>query len=214
HPASLGTDWRRVVDGWSEEARIEFVSEVALHGSNIERFDIVEDFARTDPSPKVRAEASHGLIWTGSARILGRVLGALDDQAFELVVQQLDARNIPSSLRNRALGVWQRLAEQSAEPANRLGNLLLMAEVGAIGIEEQLKKELNQLESSNLNNLGTYVIRPALSIIGKTDSQWVSHWVANRILDGSLWSDGWINLVTTVPEGLKRELIETIGGQE
>jgi hypothetical protein len=108
HPANLGTDWQSVVKGWSEERRVEFVSVLALHGSNTERFAVIETFARSDPSPKVRAEASHELIWTGSARVFGRVLEALDEEAFRLVVQELDTRNIPVALRARGLGAESR----------------------------------------------------------------------------------------------------------
>jgi hypothetical protein len=214
HPTVLGEDWGTIVNGWSEEARIEFVSELAMNGSNIERFDVVERFARTDPSPKVRAEASHGLIWTGSSRVLGRVLEALDDEAFELVVQELDTRNIPPTLRPRALAVWEQRVEQSSDPASQVADLLVAKELGAVGIPERLKQQLGQLKNTNLNNLGTYVIRPALGIIGKADPIWVSHWVADRILDGSLWSDGWINFVTTIPDQLKQELLETIGSHD
>lgn len=214
HPTVLGEDWRNVVNGWSEERRIEFVSVLALHGSNTERFAVIETFARTDPSPKVRAAASHDLIWTGSARVFGGVLEALDEEAFKLVVQELDTRNIPLVLRERALQVWEQRVEQSADPASQLTSLLVAEELGALGIPERLKQQLEQLKNTDLNNLGRYVIGPALAIVGKADPIWVSHWVADRILDGSLWSDEWINLVTTIPDQLKQELIETIGSNE
>lgn len=213
HPTTLGRNWRTIVNSWSEKARAEFVSELALHGSNIDRFAVIDSFALTDPSPKVRAEACHGLIWTGLVRVLPRVLEALDDEAFEQVAQELDARSIPRSVRPRALAAWQRLLEKSTNPASRLEILLETAELGEAGIPEKLKNEFTKMENGKVGELGGD-LEPALRILGKADEEWASHWVANRILDGSLWSEQWISLVTTIPEGLKAELLYTIGNQE
>jgi hypothetical protein len=50
YPSSLRPDWRRVVDGWSAECRVDFVHEA------VQRFgaaDIGESFARNDPSNDV-----------------------------------------------------------------------------------------------------------------------------------------------------------------
>jgi NACHT conflict system protein len=86
-------------------------------------------------------------------------------------------------------------------------------ELGALDVPERLKQPLSQLKNMDLNSLGHY-IRPALAIVGKSDPTWVSYWVADRILDGSLWSDGWVNLITTIPDQLKRKLLETVGSYE
>ena len=213
-PTVLGTNWERIVNGWSERARIEFVSELGLHGSNIEAPIIVEHFALTDPSPKVRAKATHALIWGGAARGFVRVLEALDDEAFELAVQDLGANQIPISVRPRALAVWHRQLNRSADPISRLRMLMMAAELGQEGILENLKEQLTQLESANIDNLGELVIRPAISSIKKAEPEWVSHWVANRILDGSLWPDHWIEFVTDISEGLKEKLLETISSRD
>jgi hypothetical protein len=55
YPSSLRPDWRRVVDGWSAECRVDFVHEA------VQRFgaaDIGESFARNDPSNDVAAHRS------------------------------------------------------------------------------------------------------------------------------------------------------------
>lgn len=213
HPNVLGDDWLAIVNGWSEEARKEFISVLAIHGSGYERFETIERFARTDPSPKVRADAAHELVWSGSRRILWPALEALDDAAFELVVEDLDTHNIPPSLHERALAVRERLVAKSTHPADRLGHLLVAAELGALRIAERVKEQLSQLRDVDLNNLGSSVIRPALDIIAKGDPEWVSHWVADRILDGSLWSEHWIGLVTSIPEDLKAQLLDLIANQ-
>jgi hypothetical protein len=62
HLSSLGPEWRNIVRGWKEDARIEFVWEVTG-----DRWmpEIVKDFALGDPSPKVRAAAAQALSWVG-----------------------------------------------------------------------------------------------------------------------------------------------------
>ena len=213
-PTVIGKDWRSIANGWPEKARMGFVSELVLHGSNIEAPAILEHFALTDPSSKVKAEATRGLTWTGSPRGFVQILKALDDEAFERVVQSLGANYIPASMHLRALTIWRRQFESSEEPASRLRILLVAAELGEDDIPEKLKEQFTQLASANLQALGESSIKPALDILRRTDPQWVSQWVANRILDGSLRPDHWIHLVTNIPEDLKQELFEAVAGRD
>ena len=197
--------------GWKEEARIDFILELT-HNRWIP--EIVEGFALSDPSPKVRAEAIRALSWVGSGRDIARLLESLDEESFEEAVQKLAVERIPSSLHPRALAVHQKLLQKSMDAINRLRILLRAEELGDTGITEKVKDELTRLQPGKIGDPAEFVIKAALNIVRKTDPQWVSHWVAGRIVDGSLWRESWIALVTSIPEDLREKLLEKIGGED
>jgi hypothetical protein len=65
HLSSLGPEWRNLVWGWGEDARIDFVLEVTR---NRWTPDIMKDFALGDPSVRVRAATAQALSWVGSGQ--------------------------------------------------------------------------------------------------------------------------------------------------
>jgi hypothetical protein len=211
HLSSLGPEWRNIVKGWKEDARIEFVSEVTWHRWMPE---IVEDFALSDPSPRVRAAAVQALSWVGSGHDIGKLLEALDEEAFNQAVQKMDAEDIPLSLHSRALALYQKLLSESKDPLSRLRFLIKAAELGETDIAEKTKHELITLPCGKIDDAGEYVIKPAINIVRKTDPQWVSYWVAGRIVDGSLWRESWITLVTSIPGDMKETLLQKVGGED
>ena len=84
-PANLGPNWRNVVRGWPEEARLNFVVELA---HNPWLADNVEEIALADPSPKVRWNAAHMLSWYGFLEKWRRPPKSLDDVSLSEVLQQ------------------------------------------------------------------------------------------------------------------------------
>lgn len=210
HLSSLGPEWRNMVKGWKEDARIEFISEVIR-----DRWipEIVEDFVLGDPSPQVRAAAVQALSWSGLDQNLPRLLEALDEQSFKEAAQKMAPEDIPPSLHPRALALYQKLSSESTDAMSRLRFLLRTAELGETGISEKLKHELTCLPAGKIGNGAEYVIKPAINTLRKTDPQWVSHWVADRIVDGSLWPESWIDLVTSIPEDMKERLLQKVGGE-
>lgn len=211
HLSSLGPEWQNIVKGWKEDARIEFVWEVIG-----DRWmpEIVEDFALCDPSPRVRAAAVQALSWVGLGQNIARLLEALDEEGFKQAVQKMDADDIPPLLRRRALALYQKILSESKDPLSRLRFLIKAAELGETDIEEKIKHELTCLPPGKIDDAGEYVIKPAINIVRKTDPQWVSHWVAGRIVDGSLWRESWISLVTSITEDMKERLLQRIGGED
>ncbi len=210
HPSSLGAEWRNIVKGWNEDPRIEFIKEITRGRWMPE---IVEEFALADPSPRVRAAAVQALSWVGSNQDLARVLEALDEEGFRQAVQTMAVEDIPASLLPRALAVYEKLLSESTDPLSRLRFLTGTAELGDTGIAERVKYELSCLPPGRFGDASEYVIRPAINIVRKLDPQWVSHWVAGRIVDGSLWHESWVTLVTGIPEDMKEGLLEKIGGE-
>jgi hypothetical protein len=176
--------------------------------------EIVKDFALGDPSPKVRAAAAKALSWVGSDQDIGKLLEALDEEAFNLALQKMDAEDIPPSLHRRALALYQKVLSELKDPLTRLRFLIKVAELGETDIAEKVKHELTCLPSGKMEDAGEYVIKPAINIVRKTDPQWVSHWVAGRIVDGSLWRESWISLVRSIPEDMKERLLQEVSGED
>jgi hypothetical protein len=211
HLSSLGPEWRNIVKGWKEDARIEFVSEVTRHRWMPE---IVEDFTLSDPSPRVRAAAVQALSWVRSGQDIAKLLDALDEEGLKQTVQKMAAEDIPASLHKRVLVLYQKLLSESKDPLSRLRFLIKAAELGETDIADKLKYELASLPPGKIDGAGEYVIRPAISIVRKTDPQWVSYWVADRIVDGSLRPESWITLVTSISEDIKERLLQQVGGED
>jgi energy-coupling factor transporter ATP-binding protein EcfA2 len=203
HLSSLGPNWRDVVRSWNEEARVEFVSEI-LHNRNVPE---VASFALGDPSLKVKQAATEGLSWIGAEEDVVRLLETLGGDAFEDIVQKLPAEFIPAPTRDRAVVAHQTAYAASADPLTRLRILLKISKLGKDDIVDQLKDELGKV-AGKTDDHAQFVIRSALDIVRLTDAQWVSHWVAQRVADGSLWHEDWKRLITSVPEDLKETLLQ------
>lgn len=211
HVSSLGSDWRRVVQGWKEEYRADFVGEVVRKRWMA---DIAEEFARADPNPRVRAAALQGLRWVGASEALDRVLTAFDDEAFEEALRNGVLDNVPFALHPRALATYERLLEKTNDPLERLKIWLAAAEVGGERAPEGVKNELTRWPSGRVAHTDQWLLKSAVELVRKTDPQWVSHWVAERIVNDSLWADHWTSLVSSIPETVRGELLERIGGED
>jgi hypothetical protein len=204
HLSSLGPDWQKNVRGWNEEVRSDFVSEL-LHFANVR--EPITLFALADPSLKVRIEALSAFTWGGSQEEIVKLLASVDDDTFKAALPQLPLETIPVLISARALSAYRESYQQSTDPFVRARTLLLIAQIGTVDVISDLKDELNRFPRITLANVGDYVTRPALDLIRQTDREWVSHWVAERIGDGSLYPDFWIRLVSVVPEEMKERLL-------
>jgi hypothetical protein len=204
---SLGREWRHVVRGWKEEQRADFIGEVVG-----ERWmaDVAEEFARTDSSPRVRAAVLHALQWIDASETLSRVLTVFDDETFENLLRDRVIDTIPVGLKPRALLTYEKLLQKADDPRERLRIRLAAAAVGADQNLEGVMEDLSKWPSEKVADTDQWLLKSALEIMRKTDPQWVSHWTAGRIVDGFLWADRWITFVSSIPEALKRELLERI----
>jgi len=209
--SSLGSNWRRVIEGWNDEHRADFIGEVVL-----ERWmtEVAEEVAHTDPSPRVRAAALRALQWVGARDAVRRVLTALDDEVFEEVLRDRILDSVPVGLQPRALATYERLLQEGEDPLERLRIWLAEAEVGGERGSEWVKEELTRWPSGRVDDTGGRLLKSALDLVRKTDPQWVSHWVAGRIVDGSLWGDHWAALISSIPTSLRQELLDRIGGED
>jgi hypothetical protein len=203
HLTTLGPDWRRVVGGWGDEQRCDFVTQAVREGGSA---DIAEDFARTDQSAAVRNEALRALEWVGASETLSRVLAELDDGAFEQLLQNRVLDRIPPAMTQRALDAYERLLLSAADPAARLEFRIAAAALGATNVLSGVKEALSSWPAGRIDSASEALLRSALEALRPTDPTWVSQWVAERISDGTLWPDLWITLVLSIPEALREAL--------
>lgn len=210
HLSTLGPDWKSVVKRWEEKARIDFVRETT---KNRWIPEIIEEFAIKDSSMEVRVACMEWLSWGGSPEDVNSIFERMAEITFEQAIVRMSPEEIPLAARSRALKVYQKVYTQTADAIARLRNLLSQEKLGNADIEDELKAQLSSLEQSKMRNVGEFIIKPSLDIIKKSDATWVSHWIAERIIDGSLWHDHWKDLITTVPADLIDQWLKKLSSE-
>jgi NACHT conflict system protein len=210
HPTSLGSDWRRVVDGWDEDSRADFVFQVTHRGWMVEAG---ESFATNDPSEKVRVQAIESLSWIGATEALSRVLNALGDAALETALPALIPETVPDASRIRIVAANRRLLERDTKPLERIRRLLKGVELGDDATAADLMTELNALVPP-LDQYADHAVSEALKIVKKHDPAWASTWVTAKLLDGTLFGDHWRPFVISVPQQQADDLINRLASRE
>jgi hypothetical protein len=204
--SSLGTNWREQVRGWSDEARVDFVSELLHHRVD----DEIAAFAVEDRSVEVKKAAVSGLMWAESDDVLTSVLESMEEQAFEEVSRQ-NADRMPAVLRPKTFAAMRKFVESSADHPARLRAALDLIDFGETGMDDAVKGALAAMSSDDLRNLGRQLIQPALEHLKKADPVWVSEWVATQIAEGVLYEhEHWVPFATATPSGLVEKWLQRI----
>jgi len=193
HLSSLGAEWQRIVAKWTEQQRIEFIYELTMHQGRIE---VALLFARSDPSLKVRLDALRALTWMGQSVEVAEILQSLPDTEFEQAIQKVNPDEIPPPLRARSVSSYEALLADTRDPKVRLQNTFALAELNDSDTPMRLKEELGAQPSALLKELSEYTLRPAVDIMRRADPQWLSQWITDRIIEGVLWRDNWLALVS------------------
>jgi hypothetical protein len=179
-PANLGPNWRDIVRGWAEEARLNFVADLA---HNPWFADNVEEIALTDTSPKVKWSAAHMFNWYGFTEKAERLLNSIDDASLRDVLRTSQRDDIPKSQWSRVLTVYEQMFNDAADPFERLRLIHQLQTFGGTNIVERTKTEIDGLEPDQLkpgDNQG--IIRRALDELQKSDPKWVSEWAVRKML--------------------------------
>jgi hypothetical protein len=67
------------------------------------------------------------------------------------------------------------------------------------------------LPSSDMRNLGSHYIQPALECLCKTDPVWASEWVATQVADGVLYGhEYWLQIATAIPDRLVEKYLQRL----
>lgn len=211
HLSTLGPDWQDVINEWEEEARIDFATEL-MHQKWIP--EVAEYFLLKDPSIKVRAEAIQSIGWVGSASDLVPLIEKVDQESFECAIQNMSLDILKPIARERALLAFRKLCSESKDPIQRLRYLIKCDFLGEKISASLLKDEFVKIDHDQMKDLGEFIIKPALEIICRTDPQWVSHWVAERVADGSLYYDHWCTFISMVPKSIITEWFDKLASKD
>jgi hypothetical protein len=183
----------------------------------VQRFggaDIGESFARSDPSSDVRMQAIQALSWIGATDALTRALNSYSNESFDAALPGLIPEMAPPALRERAIAAHRRLLQAETEPLPRLRRLLILIEFDDVEAPSDMKTELNRLPVGRLDQYAEHAIGKTLGLIRQTDPQWVSDWVAGRLLDGTLWGDQWSRFLSQIPQAQADALLDRIAQEE
>ena len=210
HLSSLGADWQKTVTDWSQEIRAEFVSEI-IHLGNGARFLV--PFALADRSVKVRVAAIEALAWV-SLEAMNERLTELDDWTFEAAARELPPEWLREPNRSRALTVFRKFYDEASDPLQRIRYLMHAGELGKADIGQRLKEDLANCEPARIKQLADFGLKPILEVIRGVDSEWVSQWVAGRIVDGTLWHEHWIIYVKGLTQEMRAELLKPLAPQD
>jgi hypothetical protein len=209
YPTSLGTDWRRAVESWDEEARADFVYEVSHRGLSA---DIGESFAMNDPSAKVRQRAIQDLCWIGATDALTRVTDSLGDAALESALPAFIPETVSGALRPRIVAANRRALAHDTKQLDRIRRLLRGVEFGDDAAED-LMTALNAL-APPLDQYAAHAVGEALKIVKKHDQVWASAWVTSKLLDGTLSGEHWRPFIIHAPQEQADDLIDRLATRE
>jgi hypothetical protein len=210
-PANLGSNWRDVVRSWPEEARLNFVADLAR---NPWFADNVEEIALADTSPKVRWTAAHMLSWYGFMEKVERLLKSLDDASLREVLRGARPDEIPNSQWPRIVAVYEQMYSEACDLFERLRLLHALQTFGGTYIVERMKAELDGLGPDQLkpgDNQGQ--IRWALDELQRSDAKWVSEWATRKVLDKSIWFGAWRGLITQISDEEAEALYSRISSE-
>jgi hypothetical protein len=154
------------------------------------RAAIGETFALGDPSVSVRRRAIHELCWISADDHSIRVVSALSDADLDAVTEAFVPEMAPDSLRPRLVAPNRRFLAERATSISRIRGLLRGVELGDGNTGPDLMAELVTV-TTPVERSNEYAVGEALKVVKKHDPSWVSSWVTDKLLDGTISGDHW-----------------------
>jgi hypothetical protein len=74
----------------------------------------------------------------------------------------------------------------------------------------KLKLELSGMNAEQVGKLVQRNLESIVDLIRTTDAEWVTAWVTQGILAGTLHGDSWVRRVSGIPTGLRDELLDRV----
>ena len=208
--SSLGPNWRELVRGWSEEAQVEFVSELLHHHTDHE----IVAFAADSNCIAVKKAATSALMWSGSEDELTLVLESMDGHTFDIVARA-DADLMPAAFRTKAVAAMREFIKSSTDHPARLRTALELIKLGETDLDDDVKDAMTPAPSGDMRKLSLHYIQPALEYLRKIDPTWSSEWVANQVAGGLVYEhDYWLQFATTFPESLVEKYLQRLENED
>lgn len=200
----LGDNWQNRINGWNEERRAEFISELSIN-CETDIIDVLENYAQNDPSRIVRIAAINEIGWYYSANKLHNIISTCDKETFEIIITDDYILNkIPEEQIPRAIKTYLEFLKVEDNQNKRLRLLLKMYNLDKSKSISLLKKELESFQPEKRDSL----INDFLKKVAGEDPEWVSRWVCQQIANGNLYYDHYSDYITKVPESLIGELLK------
>lgn len=173
--SSLGPNWCELVCGWSEEAQVDFVSELLHHHTDHE----IAAFAAESNCIAVKKAAASALMWSGSGDELTLLLESMDGHTFE-VVALADADLMPAAFRTKTVAALRKFINSTTNHTARLRTALDLIKLGETDLNDDVKDAMTLLSGGDMRKLSLHHIQPALDYLRKIDPTWTSEWVASE----------------------------------
>jgi len=207
HVSSLGENWKQIVKTWKDEHQADFIGEIVREPYMAV---VAGEFACANSNSKVRIAALGALEWIGAVDTLVRILTSYDDETFKEVLRGRALHEIPDEVRPRVIAVYSMLLQQIEDPKDRLRIRLAIAEIGGEYTIEGVKEELTGWRFEKISDGEELLIKSAIELVQKNDVDWVSHWIAERIVKGLLWSDRWTTFISSLSQDFRQDLLKKI----
>jgi hypothetical protein len=137
-----------------------------------------------------------------------QTLQSLPGPDFEQAIVQFRNEDIPKALYPRAIAAFRSRLTGTVDPKVRLGMALILAGLNDPDTPEHLKSALSDLPNDALREVSDYTLRPAAEILRKSDPQWLSQWVTDRVSEGGLRRNDWQSLTIDMSSTRKSELLQ------
>lgn len=208
HLTTLGANWRQTINGWSEGARSDFVNEFFY---STRRVDIIEEFARTDPSLKIRLDAIRALCWLEASSSLGSLIARFNEQELEAVLSSVEDELLPPDSRPAVAAALRRSVRFDTPPINSLRFLHRARLLDSRSEVEQVKAALDRLTGRAEQ---PEVIQAALADIQIVEPDWVADWVATKLAEGMFRGESWHHFLRPPSQTRRRAMIEELATTE
>jgi len=207
HVSSLGENWKQIVKTWEVDHQVDFIGEAVREPYMAV---VAEEFACVDSDSKIRFAALRTLEWIGAVDTIGRILNSYDDVTFKEVLHRQILDDIPNETMSRAITLYGGILQEIDNPKDRLRVQLAIAKIGGEFPIEGIKEELTKWTTQRISDGEEFLVKSAIELVRKNDSAWVSHWVAERIINGLLWSDRWTPFILNISQNFKQDLLKRI----
>jgi hypothetical protein len=208
HLSCLGANWSQTVSQWNEPARAAFVTELIRRRSAPE----IAAFVHADPSLRVKLAAINAFAWVGAEDEAANLFASLDDEVLGENIGEIHLDLLPPASHPRAVTALRRVLDEQTEPNARLATLLNLSEFGGGGLGPEIKDTLSKLPNQ-LNDHQQWLVQSALALLGPSNKDWISAWVAERIASSNFWREQSAGYITTIPEELRQQLVARMEGE-
>ncbi len=196
----LGSNWRERVNEWDESLRSEFISEIAMHPS-AEGITLAEEFAKTDPSPKVCVAALQRLAWNRATDAIANILETSTDNVWQEAIKQNVFDLLPVSYLNKISERLKSIFYETSEPNSRYEILDILMKINDVNVVDLLKKEIEfQTEPVQLEK--------SIGYIYTKDAEWVGKWLVERLLKDEFPIKQWSLFIDKAPLDLLTDLLK------